>query len=1312
MRLPFRAWIAKVILLSAVSVSALAAFRASEESWPPPARLVHEPPPIVLPRSDTALANPAERHTGIHDFLAAAPAWKVTVDPLTGGIDRAFGDGVAVAGFASESAGEVGRAFLLAHRDLFAAGLDLTDRSLPLAQGGAVALPDPDARLVRYQQEIEGIPVLHAGVTLAIRDGRVFFVATSALAPVVTRKSPDLDATQALVALQAYLEGRAPALAPMRAPTLAYLPEVSDALATPILRHRLVWILEVRPPASHPWEGHIAYVDAHDGAVIAFFPEARALGACSADPAQLRGVASGGVRPNRADDPEVRVPMPLLRASVNGSPVTTDLGGHYPFPGGTAVSTLDGEYFRTQCYFCSTPASTSASADGSGLIDFGFGGQSGGEPVAGNGSSTPAERSVYFHLNEVRRLLQKWNNATFPEIDALVNITATCNAFSSGFMLGFYHAGGNCRNTAEIRDVVQHELGHTWDRTDGNGILNGALSEWKGDALALMMGGDPCVGESFFISGGPTSTCSGIREVDEKAAGRTDHAPTPLVCPTCATLTRGSNNCGGGVHCLGQIPGQATWHLLNDLSTGTDYVTGAALPAGNPAMSTEQARWFLERLLIGGGPAMQTWDPTASGVSIYDAVALADDNDGNLANGTPHAAYYNAAFHLHELDESPQVADSAECAPLADPVATAVVDRDPATGLTFVRLTWTPVGGATVFDVYRNTRAGDAFLPIAQNVAAGPIVDAGISVGTTYRYIVAAVRKTGCATVSPGANVLSVSIGVANVFIGGKTFTEVPGGSDGDGRIEPGERVSVQLTLQESGGFSAASDVSATLLAGDPTLAPVVLGGPASVGSISAGGSAAVSAGFQVLVGPSIPCDGKAHYIASITGAEGCWLDAFDIPVSSTADGCALGGGAFVEIVPGSPEVVSGTGDGDAIADNCETTTARYELRNSGTSSSGPVTATVATSHPGVTFVPRPDCAPANLTPGQVVECQFGFSLGGATAAGVPFTVSATSAANAAPSILGFKLPAESNPPVFSTVVFGFDSGVQGWTLQGFTFSFRAFTGARSIHAGSAFTPSLCTRATSPVVLLGAGSSTLTIEVNGEIEPLTDTWYDRANVHIVDVDTGVSTVVIPASGFAYSATANSGDALCRIAGEPGWAGSFPTWNLASFDLTPWQGKRIRIELNYATDEGDDRDGIYIDDLQITNATATASPADAQSNACSVPEVSPPATPVPLSIGKLSGGALRFTWQDLGAAYQYSLYAGGLGVFYDHGAGAVSCQGKGAGMTCNGSACALDPATLPGGNLYFLVTATGFGTEGTAGNATAGTRDPLQSSCAP
>ncbi len=1318
--------VAAVMVLGGMGLLGGPATHAAAPGWPPDPALVRYPDEILLSEDPAVQETLRRTHAGVRDFLQKQPSWKATVDPFTQGVDRAFGDGLAMSAADPTTAGKPdayerpGREFVQRFRGLFNASLDLSPSSLVFNEKSSVQLPDPSARVVQFDLFKDGLAVLGAGLTMAMRDERIFFVSTSALGPVAVSSSPRLDADGALDAVKAYLQSGGAlvsSLSLQREPSLAFFPRVEPAGATSVLRHHLIWILQVKPDDAPFYEGYIAYVDASDGEVLALFPEAQNAGSCSADPQQAHGTVQGGVRPNRADDVEVVLNFPFARVNVGGTLVSTDLNGRYPYPGGPASSGLQGEFFRAHCDNCVAPVGQpSASAGETGLISFGIGGASGGSPVAGNGTSTPADRSTFYHLNQTRMLLQKWDNAFFDEIDPFVNILDTCNAFSAGYMLGFFPSGAGCRNSGEIRDVVQHELGHTWDRLDGNGITDSPTSEWKGDVMALTMGGDSCVGESFFLSGGPTTSCSGVRDIDEKAAGRTDHPLTPAVCPTCATLTRTVNGCFGEVHCVGEIPGQASWHLLRNLLAGADDITGAALPAGNPALSAEQARWVLERLLIAGGPPMQTFNPNATGTSIYDVIMLADDDDGNLANGTPHAAYVNAAFSHHQIAENPLVGDSADCAALSDPIVSAIVDRDAATGLPSVRITWTPVGGATTFDVYRNTRAGDAFLQIARDVSAGPVVDAGVQSGVTYRYFVAAVRKTGCAAISPGANVTAVAVAPAELRVFSKVVTEVPGGSDGDGRIEPGERVSVQIMLQETGGAASATGVTASLTSGS-IFSPITAAGPVSFGTVPAGGTTAGSAAFEVFVGPSEACGGRVHLIVSATGNEGCWLDGLDVLIATSGAGCAPSASAFVEVVPGSAQVVSGGGDGDLIADNCETTTVAYQIRNAGSVASGPVVSSAMALQPGVTFVPESVCAPANLGPGASSPCQFSFSMGGATSSGVPFLLTADSAGNPAPSSLEVVLGAETNPSVFTTLTYGFEGSFQGWSAQQFSISsVRAFSGTTSAHAGSMAINNICGKLTSPPLLLNPSSaSTLSFQFDAIIEPFTNQWYDRANVHVVDVDTGQHSVISPVSGLAYNASGNPQGQICHITGEAGWGGIFGAFNPASFDLSAYAGHRVRIEINYNSDEGDDREGIYVDDVMITNAALAAPPPDLQGDTCSVPEVSALGAMVLLDVNRLPGDLYRLTWQDLGQGYQYNIYAGAAGTYYSHGVPPLVCSGVGTGVTCDGTSCRYDQpgAGLPGGNLYFEVTASGFGVEGPAGFASNGMEiDPARSTCQP
>jgi hypothetical protein len=808
-----------------------------------------------------------------------------------------------------------------------------------------------------------------------------------------------------------------------------------------------------------------------------------------------------------------------------------------------------------------------------------------------------------------------------------------------------------------------------------------------------------------------------VRDLDEKAPGRTDHPLTPAECPTCATITVSTNDCGSSSHCNGEISGQATWHLLQNLLTGTDYITGAAMPAGNPALSAEQARWLIERLLIAGGPPMQTDVPTMPGVSVYDAVMLMDDDDANLANGTPHAAYINAAFAHHEIDESPQVIDSANCTAPSDPVPDITLDRDTTTGLPVVSIDWTPVGGATSFDVYRNTLAGEAFFPIAQDLPGGPILDTGVEIGVTYRYFVAAVETGGCAAISPGGSIVDVAIEPAELAIQSAVATESLVGADGDGLIEPGERVSVQITLEELGGMDDATSVTAALSSTSP-FSPAIDPGPVSFGTVPAGGASAGAAPFEIFVGPSESCGGSVHLVLSSSGDQGCWLDGIDVPIDSA--GCAATASAFVEVIPGSQQVVSGDGDADGIPDNCETTTVSYMIRNAGSLASGPVTAIATSPDPGVTFVPEEVCTTADLGPGAATACQFTFSLGGAPAEGIPFVLTADSAGNPGPAALAFTLEGEADPHVFGTSGFGFEGSFEGWTAQSFSLSNdpnRVFSGSTSAHAGSTSIANLCAKLTSPAFLLDpAGTPSLSFRLYANIEPITDQWYDRANVHVVDLGTGQHTLVTPTSGFAYNASGNNVSQLCHLNDQAGWGGNLGGFSLVAFDLSAFTGRVVRIEINYNSDEGDDREGIYVDELMITDAAPAAPPADPQGDSCVVPEVSAPGiAPIPLDVESVPVDTLRYTWEDAGPPFQYNLYTGSIGTFYDHGSSPLVCSGLGTGITCDGTSCAYDQtvAGLPGPDLYFLVTATGFGLEGISGFPSAGPeRDAGQNTCAP
>ncbi len=1267
--------------------------------WPPSDRIrrPEAPPARPLAAADAA-------HPRVGPFVARHPAWWVGVEPLSGSVARAFGPGERLPGD--------GRLPLAAR---LAEWLEINPEIVPVPVDdlGPVVMLPPDmgggVRWLVLPQRHLGRPVLDADLTVAVRSDHVVYVAAHGVAPVAAPDRPRLDAAAALAAVQAEAGGLPLALAGEA--KLAYATRSAGRGASLRLAHRLVWTLQVLPAGAGRDALHHAQVDAVSGQVVALYPEALHAGACEAEPRSLRGRVTGGVRPNRADDPEEIRALPWALVEEEGVLKGADAAGEYPYGGGAAASRLDGLNFDLTCSDCAGQAL--AGAGPAGQVAFGTGGGSLGSPVAGNGTSTPAERSVFYHLQQSRQMLDKWSVRTFPDITVLVNINQTCNASSGEYRLNFYKEGNGCRNTAEVRDVVHHELGHTWDRFDGVDITNSlraAASEWKGDMVAVLFGGDACMGESFYMdsSAFASTGCSGARDLDETSPGRLDLPLTPLECPSCATLKRSDQSavCGSSTHCAGMIAGQAVWHLKQNLLAGSDFISGAPLPPGNPALSPFQAAWLLEKLLLRAGPPIRTWDPTTSGVSIYDALMVEDDDDLDLGNGTPHAAYINAAFAHHELDETPAITDSPNCAAPADPLLTAVLEPRPGAGGWQVRVDWSG-GGPGPFHVGRRWRAGDTFLPVAGPVTAGPVIDPAVAPGETLEYLVWAENGSSCWMVSPGLAPVTVTIAAPALDVVSVSAVEV--GGDGDGSVEPGETADLTVTLGETGGGAGVTGLQASLISLDRSLG-VLDPGPVAYGSLPSGGSGAGAAAFRVALAPDAPCPGPVELRLVASADEGCW------PLRGHLDlgvgGCDAPGRPFVRPVAGSLAPVGDTGDGDGIPDNCELTSFSYRLVNAGTAPSGPFTAEVSSLQPQAAVRAGALFRHPGLAPGQEATALFTVDVAGAApSAPLSFSVLVDSPEGGRVA-QDLTAVAEEDPPTYGAILYDFESGGQGWITSGFTWSTaRAASGARSFHAGSTSRSWLCSWLRSPRLRVAPGGGSLDLQAYVDVESLSSaTWWDRANVHVIDLASGAHVPVAPVSGLLYNATGGIVGNICHIAQQGGWAGNLAPFAPASFDLTPWAGREIQIEINYASDGSVNREGIYVDDILLAGVSLV--PGDGQGDGCPlVPEVSPPGSPVPLAVTPDAGGAL-FTWEDLGPGHAYHLYAGATGSWYSHGATPLTCGS--AGVSCDGSVCSFTAASLPAGQqAYFVVTASRDGRQGPSGFTSAGLpRSPGQDTCPP
>src|SRR5581483_9330958 len=563
--------------------------------------------PPLAPKYDTSrvqsyLADPAwiafnQSHGG---------NWFAQYDVLTGHPRRVLGGSIPwlQAGAANADVERVARDFISANAPI----LGVSNDKLHFVSDAATPSRDGRIRFAAFDYYINNVPVENARLVFAINNGNMIYWHSSNIADVPAVTTPAISASQALATLLAYAGVSAASTTIVAPPTLKLLPRNGSA---DLLTYQLVYEAIFKTSGSNAtWA---AYIDALTGSVIAF-ADNNDYATCPARTSST-GRVMGGIRPAQSTDAEVVRSLPSVAVDQTaGSSVTTG-NGTFSFNGTNASTGLNGRYFDTDCVDCIKSETDPQSgfqpfvASSSGIQNLGTGGrdvQHGpGQPTDsyGNGFSTPADRTAFFHTNVARQIALKWLqlpwllNATIP---VKVNINDVCNAFWDGSSLNFFKSGvlarssGNliCANTGEIRDVMQHEWGHGLDSNDGRppGLVLGlgdlATGEAAADHIALFVDHDSCIGQSFYNRlSGPFVTdpdtnairdCDGVRNVDELRAShgtmtvtnvtqKCGGPPVSTSSPTVIVYVGPMLNEG---HCEGEIWGQTDWHLAQDLLTG------------------------------------------------------------------------------------------------------------------------------------------------------------------------------------------------------------------------------------------------------------------------------------------------------------------------------------------------------------------------------------------------------------------------------------------------------------------------------------------------------------------------------------------------------------------------------------------------------------------------------------------------------------------------------------------------------------------------------------------------------------------------
>ena len=782
---------------------ALPGWALVQQSEPAKATLLLEPGGVT---PDTAMVTEDDTSSlgmAVRDFLQRNGGdWTVRVDRRTGRADLVQGSGIPfVPGRGNRLTGEALAGLHLPDGELTLVGLEPKIRSFIDENAGLLGHPRgrllldrtsslirEDGRLISFYFNwlVDDLPVEGARVFVRLNSGNITQFGAPLVGPIELETTPVLDAGDAVRLLLDY-SGDQEVAQIQGEPELVIQPDDSPLGG---IEYRLVWKLRyVTAGNIETWEGR---VDAHTGAVVGFRDINR----------YARVV--GGVYPRTVYyDNETRVAMPLVDAVIDGGAATSDTAGSYTYTGGETSSGLNGLYFDTSCQGCSSPAQPSVQQSlGSGWLDFGFGGQD----EIGNGFSSAADRNSFYHLNQVRRIGLKWLPALgfFGDLHftSNVNIDDECNAVYTGNAVNFYRSGGGCNNTGEIADVMHHEYGHGMDQNTNPG--DGATGEGTGDTVGMHMTHSPLIGPGFHTDGTPVrnldrfTTSKGLLSVDNIGS----------------KCSPGNSNgpLGYEVHCEGEIYGQASWDLSMALVAKHGQHTG---------WRTSE-RIFYTSLPDAGGYLTTLTDP------VYDAYVNADDDDGNLLNGTPNGQEIYDAFDLHGIAGTP-VSSSPACSRPAPPTLTVTPQCDR------FDLSWTAVSEVDHYEVFRTELIEDtAHFPLAELPSSETTyTDSEVAPGDNYWYVVMAVDGTDCestvenpvAATLPAQPILSVSALVVD---------DEPAGNQ-TGFADPGEDVDLLVTLSNLGQIGATT-VSGTITSTTPGV--TMLFDNSSWSDIPAGGSA------------------------------------------------------------------------------------------------------------------------------------------------------------------------------------------------------------------------------------------------------------------------------------------------------------------------------------------------------------------------------------------------------------------------------------------------------------------------------------------
>jgi hypothetical protein len=583
-----------IVIAMTLTLSGPSAFAQSEAFYIDNTGAIPLPTDGYSPEYEIVKQKAHQRHATSQrwlNFKESYGEWYAMWNVFTGNPDRLWGEGYQLPDYPMVSSANAEAASRAALRE-FSEILRTEDENLHLV----AALNRKERFTVHFQQQHQGVPVLLSTTFVKMgHNGRVYMIGCDYQPRIEVNPIPTLTLEMAKAAAFNGL-GSFETLAQdgqlednnivVEGGALYVLPYATHKKLT----HHLVYEFTMYIDDMRIWR---TYVDAHSGDVLWRFNQVRS---------GIHGHITASVHKDNVLQAVQTVNISGMHITVGGQNATTDASGNYTSSNSGAVTArLRGPYVRIT-NDGGTDAVVTATVANNGTFNLHW----------DDSNSNSQERNAFAHMMRTHAFIKSIDPA-FTGMDYQVPVQvnkpqANCNAYWNGTGMGYYQGRGGvnpCANTAEMVEVVSHEYGHginskLYQSLNQPGMINGSLNEGTADVNACLMLDTPNMGVGFFNN-------NPLRNLDN--------------------TRRYPQNVHSDIHITGLIVGGAVWDMREavGLSVARDLSHFAKYDIPNdPDIGT----CFTQYLI---------------------AILAEDDNDNNLANGTPNGAAIVNAFRIHGI---------------------------------------------------------------------------------------------------------------------------------------------------------------------------------------------------------------------------------------------------------------------------------------------------------------------------------------------------------------------------------------------------------------------------------------------------------------------------------------------------------------------------------------------------------------------------------------------------------------------------------------------------------------------------------------